>query len=197
MCLSLQALHNLSFAQLLLLRNVQVVAPLTSSPHVVAIVVASLHLAVSWLAARLTRLLGRRQLLLLSAFLVSFSISVFEPLEHMVVPVDRGAGSGAEMVVALCVLVIGHSLGLAHLPSVVMGELIPFRMRYSCSACVSAFRWLLGFLILHFDVQLVGVVKYKNSFLALSLAVFLLACVVAVYLPDTEGRSLADIEKEN
>ncbi|CAN7998316.1 unnamed protein product, partial [Ixodes hexagonus] len=201
-CLSLQALHNLSCAQLLLLRNVQVLSPLAVdlSPRAGAIGMASLQLAVSSLAASLTRLLGRRSLLLLSAFVVSFSFSVFKPLDHLVLGAPARSpqqGSDAGVLVALCVLVVGHSLGLGHVPSLVMGELIPGRMRYSCSACVSAFRWLLGFLILHFDVQLVNVVKYKNSFLALSLAAFLLACMVAVYLPETEGRSLADIEKDD
>ncbi|XP_029834201.3 solute carrier family 2, facilitated glucose transporter member 8 [Ixodes scapularis] len=211
-CVSLQALHNLSCAQLLLLRNVQVLAPLASdfSPHMGAIGMASLHLGVSSVAAGLTRQLGRRPLLLVSAFVVAFSLSVFKPLDQGVPeawPPEPGSepsskpgsehGSEKAALVALCSLVVGHSLGLGHVPSLVMGELVPGRMRYSCSACVSAFRWLLGFLILHFDVHFVSLVRYRNSFLALSLAAFLLACAVAVYLPETEGRSLADIEKDD
>lgn len=215
-CVSLQALHNLSCAQLLLLRNVQVLAPLASdfSPHMGAIGMASLHLVVSSAAAGLTRQLGRRPLLLVSAFVVAFSLSVFKPLDQVVPgawPPEPGSepssepssepgsepGSEKADLVALCLLVVGHSLGLGHVPSLVMGELVPGRMRYSCSACVSAFRWLLGFLILHFDVHFVSLVRYRNSFLALSLAAFLLACAVAVYLPEAEGRSLADIEKDD
>ncbi|XP_037573452.2 facilitated trehalose transporter Tret1 [Dermacentor silvarum] len=90
-CLLLNLLQNLSCAQLVLLHAVQAVGPLIDvmSPQESACLVLAMHVSCTTLFAALTRCIGRRQLLVVSAVLVAGVLSAMRPFDDVVIRLDH------------------------------------------------------------------------------------------------------------
>ncbi|XP_049525040.1 uncharacterized protein LOC125946328 [Dermacentor silvarum] len=83
---------------------------------------------------------------------------------------------------SVCLLVLAYSTGLCHVPSLVISELLPLkRWRYLSASLV----W-----------ELLRAGDFESLSLAFGLAVLLVAAAAIPFVPETEGRTLADIHRE-
>lgn len=98
---------------------------------------------------------------------------------------------------SVCALVLGYSVGLCHLPTLLTGELIPLRLRFCGSSFVWASRWLIAFSMVHFDAQAVTEFGHKNAFVVYGMALGLLVGAAVLLIPDTESRPLHDIDLDS
>ncbi|XP_077557262.1 facilitated trehalose transporter Tret1-like, partial [Haemaphysalis longicornis] len=199
-CLLLHLAHNMSCAPLFTMRAIQVMVTLFGGGYggVAAFLLLAAHVIVTANFSALTSLVGRRRLLCASALLVAGTLFALRPLDHLVVsqwsnekqdgPVDWRA------VLSVCVLVLGYSVGLCHLPTLLTGELIPLRLRFCGSSFVWASRWLITSLMVHFDAQVVAAFGRKDTFVMYGTGLGLLVGAVALLIPDTESRPLHDID---
>ncbi|XP_065297925.1 uncharacterized protein [Dermacentor albipictus] len=99
-------------------------------------------------------------------------------------------------VASIVTLVLSYSLGLCHLPPLLTGELVPLRMRYLGSAVIWATRWIVMFLMAHLEDSLLAVMQTRQTFLAFCLVYVLTTCITIALIPETGGRSLMDIAKD-
>lgn len=89
---------------------------------------------------------------------------------------------------------LGYSLGLATLPYVLMGELLPASTRSITSAISSTFNLVCLFLILKFYTSISLAINLSGVFWLFAAVAFSGAAFVALALPETRGRSLQEIE---
>ncbi|XP_050035817.2 facilitated trehalose transporter Tret1-like [Dermacentor andersoni] len=201
-CLLLFLLQNLSFAQLFQPMALQVSSYLTgmSYGNVVALLLLAGQTGLATISAAYTHLVGRRWLLGASAVLVTVAHFTLGPLEYLVFSTwtleERSQPANWRGVASIVTLVLGYSLGLCHLPPLLTGELVPLRMRYLGSAVIWATRWIVMFLMAHFEDSLLAVMQTRQTFLAFCLVYVLTACITIALIPETEGRSLVDIAKD-
>nr|XP_050043657.1 facilitated trehalose transporter Tret1-like [Dermacentor andersoni] len=92
-------------------------------------------------------------------------------------------------------LVTAYSLGMCHVPVLLTGELIPLRLRYLTSSIVWASRWSLTFVLLHFDEDVISAFHNTGALLMLSVTVAVVAATAIALVPETEGRTLSEIER--
>ncbi|XP_075748131.1 facilitated trehalose transporter Tret1-like [Rhipicephalus microplus] len=202
-CLLLFLLQNLSLFQLFQLRALQIIGNLMEESK--ANPATSLLLAgqtgVAALFAAQTQVVGRRWLLGASAVLITAAHFTLRPLENMSfstwIPAKRSEPINWHGLLSIATLVLSYSFGLCHLPPLLTGELVPLRIRYLGSAVIWATRWTILFFIVHFEDSILAVVQDRRVFLAFCLAYVLTACFTVVIIPETEGRSLVDIAKDN
>ncbi|KAK8772333.1 hypothetical protein V5799_024425 [Amblyomma americanum] len=202
LCLMVNLVQNLSFIQLLLLRAVQIMEPLVStlSAHEAAVLMVLLHVSWAALFATLTHVAGRRRLLGASAVLVAAVLVTLRPLEHLVfrqwTTEEVPTATRWDAVISVSLLALGHSVGLCHLPSLLTSELLPLnRWRFLGASCVWSFRWLVAFALVHGDHQVLRIDEYQGSTVAYSLTLVLITGAAVVYMPETDGRSLEDIDR--
>ncbi|KAH7951261.1 hypothetical protein HPB52_007222 [Rhipicephalus sanguineus] len=176
-CLLLFLLQNLSFVPLFQLRALQIIGNLMggSNANPAASMLLAGQTGVVALFAAQTHVVGRRWLLGASAVLVTVAHFTLQPLEN---------------------LSFSYSFGLCHLPPLLTGELVPLRIRYLGSALFWATRWIVMFLLVHFEDSLLAAMQDRQAFLAFCLVYVLAACFTVVIIPETEGRSLVDIAKD-
>ncbi|XP_075549351.1 facilitated trehalose transporter Tret1-like isoform X2 [Dermacentor variabilis] len=96
---------------------------------------------------------------------------------------------------AIGLYAVGHSLGLGPLPFVLLGEMIPLKAKGVASSICTAFLFATGFLVVkeHFDIQyLLGAAGAYWLYGALVLVAFV---PFVVFVPETKGKSLEEIEK--
>ncbi|XP_077513056.1 solute carrier family 2, facilitated glucose transporter member 6-like [Amblyomma americanum] len=199
-CLLLHLLQNLSCAQFLLLRAVQVLGTAVADmpAQAVAAFVVALHVGFTAMVAAVTNIARRHRLLGASSSLVAGVLFIFRPLEYM----GFGEWSVDEQpsvtswgaLLSVTSLMLAYSVGLCHLPTLLTGELLPSRLRHPASSFIWASRWLVAFVLLHFEVDVLSSLSQRASLLALSMMVLLVAATVVLLVPDTEGRTLGDIE---
>ncbi|XP_037560903.1 facilitated trehalose transporter Tret1-2 homolog [Dermacentor silvarum] len=96
-------------------------------------------------------------------------------------------------VISVGLLVLAYSVGLCHLPALLTGEIMPSRIRLLGSSVVWSSRWLVAFLLMHFDVDVLGAFQQRGPLLALSLTMVVVATTATLLIPETEGRTLTQI----
>nr|XP_037291021.1 facilitated trehalose transporter Tret1-like [Rhipicephalus microplus] len=201
-CLLLYLLQNITGAQMCLLRAVQVMSNVVVEvpPQFLAIVLVFSHLACTTLATALTPLTNRRMQLGISAFLVAVTLFIFRPLDHLTFThwslTEQSGKTSWGAAISIGMLVVAYSVGVCHLPTLLTGELMPSRIRLLGSSIVWSSRWLLAFLVLYFDVDVLTAFQQKGPLLALSLTVAVVAATAIYLIPETEGRSLGQIEHD-
>ncbi|XP_077557246.1 facilitated trehalose transporter Tret1-like [Haemaphysalis longicornis] len=199
-CLLLHLAHNMSCAPLFTMRAIQVMVTLLGGGYggVVAFLLLAAHVIVTASFSALTSLVGRRRLLCAFALLVAGTLFALRPLDHLVVsqwsPEKQDGHVDWRAVLSVCVLVLGYSVGLCHLPTLLTGELIPLRLRFCGSSFVWASRWLITSLMVHFDAQVVAAFGREDTFVMYGTGLGLLVGAVVLLVPDTESRPLHDID---
>ncbi|XP_037526309.1 uncharacterized protein LOC119403448 [Rhipicephalus sanguineus] len=86
--------------------------------------------------------------------------------------------------------------GRMHLPTLLTGELMPSRIRLLGSSIVWSSRWLLAFLLRTSSIDVLTAFQQKGPLLALSLTVAAVATTAIYLIPETEGRTLDQIEHD-
>ncbi|XP_071442931.1 facilitated trehalose transporter Tret1 isoform X2 [Hetaerina americana] len=95
---------------------------------------------------------------------------------------------------AFVVYVVGFSLGFGPIPWLMMGEVLPAKIRGSAASLATAFNWTCTFIVTKTFEDLIQLMGTAGVF-------WLFGCIVTVGLvfvffvvPETQGRSLEDIE---
>lgn len=196
-----QLVPCLSCAQLFLLRAVQVMEALVAdknAAHLAAVWLLGGHVLLTTAFASITWLAGRRHLLLLSAAMTAMCVTVLRPLDYLAFSVwsleEPPVETNWSGVRAVALLLASYSIGLCHVPALLVAEFLPGRVRTVGMAGAWTGRWLLAFLFFHLDGWLLAAARYGGS---LPYCAVLLAAAVAVFAlaPETEGRTLMALQK--
>lgn len=139
---------------------------------------------------------GRRILLIVSGIVMTLSLAVtgayFYILNESNLDLDHLSWIP---LTSLIIFMIGYSIGFATIPFILMGELLPAQYRNTLGGCASSFNLLHTFLVLKLFSTLETAVGYHGVFWIYAINSFLGAGFVYLFLPETKGKSLVEIEK--
>lgn len=147
-------------------------------------------------------MVGRRVLLILSAAVMCLSLSslgvyeflINEPYCHP--PHDPKCKDHLYPlgIASMAGYVLGFSLGWGAIPFLMTSELIPLRVRGAGVGIATCVNWSAAIIITGAFKSYENVVKPWGVSWTFSLMCFLAVCFVVIYIPETKGRSLEDIE---
>lgn len=161
------------------------------------IVVGAVQVVCVGLATQLTDRLGRRPLMLFSTTVSGVSLVILGCFYHF----KRTLGPsfvhsyGWLPLFSLCLYFLGFSVGLSPVPSILLGEILPLRVKSEAASLLIFFYFSCGTLVAkeYTDMMALvgeaGVYWFYASFMA---AGFVL---VAVFLPETKGKTLEEIQE--
>ncbi|CAN8013317.1 unnamed protein product, partial [Ixodes persulcatus] len=161
-----------------------------------SIVVGTVPLVGIALAVVLTDRIGRRILFLFSLAVSAVSLATLGTFYHLKQIRDASfvEAFGWLPLASLCVFFLGFSVGLRPLPPILMGELLPIRIKGFASGILMCFFFSCAtFTTKEYHPMMTffgqgGIYWFYASFMV---AGFVL---VMVFLPETKGKSLEDIE---
>ncbi|KAH8024360.1 hypothetical protein HPB51_022844 [Rhipicephalus microplus] len=202
-CLVLHLLQGASLTQLFTSRSIQTMASVVAeiAAPLAALVMTSMQTGFVVVFATLTRAAGRRHLLCVSTALIAVCFVVVPPFEYLTFRQWNLGGAPTETswvaVYSVNLLVLSYSVGLCHVPALLTAEMCPGAgcMHYVCAPVVWAVRWLLAFAVLHYDEDMLAFARQDYMSVLLALALLLLCAVAVCLTPETEGRTLADIDR--
>lgn len=93
------------------------------------------------------------------------------------------------------VYVIGFSLGFGPIPWLMMGEILPAKIRGSAASVATSFNWTCTFVVTKSFQNVIELIGQHGTFwlfgiICIAGLVFVICCV-----PETSGRSLEEIER--
>ncbi|XP_067003354.1 facilitated trehalose transporter Tret1-2 homolog isoform X2 [Anabrus simplex] len=197
-CLSLflMAFQQLSGIDAIVFYTVEIFKSSGSSTdeHLSTILVGLVQLVSNLLALFVVDRAGRRPLLLGSGFLMTLSMSALGAYFYLL---DHGEAQdlGLLPLISLLIFMAGYSVGYCTLPYLMMGELLPVRQRSLLSSVAGSFNLGVMFIVIKTYHGLKSTIGNDGAFW-LYAALCLISCVfVCVFVPETKGKSLEEIEE--
>ncbi|XP_046384302.1 facilitated trehalose transporter Tret1-like isoform X2 [Ischnura elegans] len=95
---------------------------------------------------------------------------------------------------AFVVYVVGFSLGFGPIPWLMMGEVLPAKIRGSAASLATAFNWTCTFIVTKTFEDLIQLIGTAGVFWLFGSIVTIGLVFVFFIVPETQGRSLEDIE---
>ncbi|ELU17377.1 hypothetical protein CAPTEDRAFT_200986 [Capitella teleta] len=160
---------------------------------VAAVAIGGVQVVATAIACCLMDAAGRRLLLLIAGIFMTLSCVTFGTYYYLV-DVHKIGGLSWLSLGSLILYVTAFSLGWGPIPWLIMSEVFPGRAKGMASGIVTTVNWCCAFLVTKefHDLQVAiteyGVFWLFGSICALSIA------FVAIFVPETKGRSLEEIE---
>ncbi|KAK8782670.1 hypothetical protein V5799_015989 [Amblyomma americanum] len=160
------------------------------------IIVGVVQVASGFLSTLLIERLGRKILLLASCFVSSISLVLlgisyhFKDLQGQ----DFLASYGWLPLLALCGFMVGYSVGLGPLPWMLMGEMLPLRVKGFATGVSTAFNFGCGALIAREYHSTMNLLGNDGIYWFYAAAMALGFVLVLMFIPETRGKTLEEIE---
>eukprot|EP01018_Ginkgo_biloba_P038248 Gb_38138 [translate_table: standard] len=170
-----------------------------SSANAASFGLGSLQVVMTFVTAGLVERAGRRLLLMVSAggmaftsFLVGFSF-YFKDIGGAQLSIGMSTFVNLLALFSLLVYVLTFSLGVGPVPWIVMGEILPARVRGTAGSFATLMSWLSAWVVtLTFNFMLEW--SAPGSFWIFSTICAINVIFVALFVPETRGRTLEQIE---
>lgn len=165
------------------------------SPNAAAIVIGAIQLAGTWLAIVLVDRSGRRVLLAISTLGTGLSLMVLATymlLKQWHWPLD---GLGWVPVGSFSAVLFLGSCGIIPMPFVIMAEVMPPKIRSYGSSMGMATLWAFAFALMKGYAWMVAALGMAGAFFVFAGCSFVGTAFVAVYLPETRGKSFEEIRR--
>ncbi|KAL0102770.1 hypothetical protein PUN28_018220 [Cardiocondyla obscurior] len=168
----------------------------TIDENLSTIIIGIVNFISTFIAASVIDKLGRKMLLYISAVLMAvtlFALGGFFYVKSLGADVTA---FGWLPLVSLIVYVIGFSLGFGPIPWLMMGEILPAKIRGSAASIATSFNWMCTFIVTKTFEDVIGVIGAHGTFWMFGVIVVVGFVFVLVSVPETRGRSLEEIEKK-
>ena len=159
------------------------------------IIIGSLHLVATFVASQLVDRVGRKKLLLVSAVFVTitlFSLGSFFFIQDNYYEASQGLGWLP--LTSLCIYIIFYAQGYGPLPWVVLSEIYSKDIKAVGGPVSGSFNWVLGFIVTATFNPISDAIGVGQTFWIFGGISVLGVIFIFLVLPETKGKSLADIQ---
>ncbi|KAG0415200.1 hypothetical protein HPB47_007648 [Ixodes persulcatus] len=139
---------------------------------------------------------GRRVLLLVSASMLAVSLAILGGYHYVKETNGEGAVSSMGWLPLACLslFIIGFSFGMGPIPWLMMGELMPSRVRGFATSICTSFNWTLAFVVTKTFNDMLNLLSTYGTYWFFSGCMLISFVVVVLFLPETKGKTLEEIE---
>lgn len=160
------------------------------------IIVGIVNFLSTFIATVLIDRLGRKVLLYISNVTIIITLAVLGAFFYMKsIHVDMGS-YGWLPLASFVVYITGFSLGFGPIPWLMMGEILPAKVRGSAASIVTSFNWSCTFLVTKTFLDIVEAIGTHGAFWLFGAISVIGMVFVILFVPETQGQSLEDIEKK-
>lgn len=156
-----------------------------------ALVAMGAQVVITAIACFIIESVGRRPLLLLGALSQTLAHAL---LVYYFFAQSQGWWAPSWMALfALCVFIVGFSLGMGPIPWLMLAEFFPTEARGTASSIATAANWSTSFLVTLVFKPLEDAFSKQGAFFFLALLSLATICFVKVLVPETKGKSPEEV----
>lgn len=161
------------------------------------IILGAVQVVVLFIATLLIDRLGRKVLFLLSTAVACFSLGILGVCFYLKeVQGDEFLNSyGWLPLAALSLYCVGFSIGLGPLPWVLLGEMLPQKVRGFATGVCTAFCFGCGFLVVQEYYDMTVLLGTAGTYWMFSVSLVVCFVIFLLFVPETMGKSLEEIEE--
>lgn len=168
----------------------------TIDENLCTIIVGVVNFIATFIATMLIDRLGRKMLLYISAVAMIITLMTLGGFFYA-----KNSGQDVSQVgwlplAAFVIYVLGFSLGFGPIPWLMMGEILPGKIRGSAASVATAFNWLCTFIVTKTFSDIILAIGTHGTFWLFGSICIVGLVFVIVYVPETQGKSLEDIERK-
>ena len=159
------------------------------------IIVGIVNFASTFVATALIDRLGRKMLLYISSISMIVTLITLGGFFYAKNNNVDMSNIGWLPLVSFVIYVIGFSLGFGPIPWLMMGEILPAKIRGSAASVATAFNWMCTFIVTKTFNDIIGLIGTGGTFWMFGIVCVAGLGFVIFFVPETRGRSLEEIEK--
>ncbi|KAH8413855.1 hypothetical protein KR222_010139 [Zaprionus bogoriensis] len=168
----------------------------TIDGNVCTIIVGIVNFAATFIATLLIDRAGRKILLYVSNVAMILTLFVLGGFFYCK---DKGMDTsnvGWLPLSCFVVYILGFSLGFGPIPWLMMGEILPAKIRGSAASVATAFNWSCTFVVTKSFQDMLDFMGAHGAFWMFGAICFIGLFFVIIYVPETQGKTLEDIERK-
>lgn len=169
-------------------------AGFASNPFIPMIIIGAVIVGATFFSCLLMDKAGRRVLLLLSGIFMTISITVLG-VYYYLYEVRKVENLSWLSLISVLVFAVSFSFGWGPIPWLATSELMPARARGIGTGLATSLNWTLAFLVTKEFQQMVDSMQSYGAFWLFGAFCLSSVIFVALFLPETKGRSLEEIQE--
>ncbi|XP_022183985.1 facilitated trehalose transporter Tret1 isoform X2 [Nilaparvata lugens] len=168
----------------------------TIDENLSTIIVGIVNMGSTFVATMLIDRLGRKILLYVSSTLMTITLLILGTFFYVknVMQIDT-TEYGWVPLGSFVVFVIGFSIGFGPIPWLMLGEILPAKIRGTAAALATGFNWSCTFLVTKSFSDLKAILGQHGAFWMFGVICLFGLVFVILLVPETQGKSLEDIER--
>ncbi|KAJ8949160.1 hypothetical protein NQ318_012908 [Aromia moschata] len=160
-------------------------------------IVGVVNFVSTFIAAVLIDKLGRKVLLYVSSVSMIISLGVLGAYFYLKnLAIMDVTPFGWLPLISFVIYVLGFSLGFGPIPWLMMGEILPAKIRGPAASVSTAFNWTCTFIVTKTFLLIIEAIGTHFTFWMFGIIVLLGLGFTILFVPETRGQSLADIERK-
>ncbi|XP_011309197.1 facilitated trehalose transporter Tret1 isoform X2 [Fopius arisanus] len=159
------------------------------------IIVGIVNFASTFIATALIDRLGRKILLYISSITMIVTLAILSVFFYFKENMYDMTSVWWLPLVGFIIYVIGFSLGFGPIPWLMMGEILPAKIRGPAASIATGFNWSCTFIVTKTFKDIIGLIGTSGTFLTFGVICILGLVFVIFVVPETRGRSLEEIER--
>ncbi|XP_026682851.1 facilitated trehalose transporter Tret1-like [Diaphorina citri] len=167
----------------------------TINENYCTIIVGVVNLLSVLIATALIDRLGRKILLYISSTAMILTLATLGTFFYFKSTGSDVSELGWLPLLSFVVYVIGFSIGFGSIPWLMMGEILPAKIRGSAASLATAFNWTCTFIVTKTFNDLTALLGTHGAFWLFGVVCLVGLFFVIIFVPETQGKSLEDIER--
>lgn len=161
------------------------------------IIVGIVNFASTFVATAIIDRAGRKKLLYISSVTMTITLVILGSFFYVQDNLKQDvANLGWIPLASLMIYLLGFSLAFGPIPWLMMGEILPAKIRGNAASICTAFNWLCTFTVTKTFQNMVDSIGCAGTFWLFGAICFVGLFFVIIFVPETRGKSLEQIENK-
>ncbi|KAJ9586908.1 hypothetical protein L9F63_019499, partial [Diploptera punctata] len=166
-------------------------------PSTSTIIVGAIQVIATFVSTLVVDRLGRRKLLILSDCIMAICALLLGVFFYLKDAEKNDTSSyGWLPLLSVCLFIVVFSLGFGPIPWMMIGELFPPQIKGIASSLSCLLNWFLAFLVTKFYQNLVNEIHAYTTFWIFAGVSALGTVLVFLFLPETKGKTMEEIQRD-
>lgn len=168
--------------------------------HWCVIIIGVVQVIATVIASMIIDKVGRKILLIASAFLMALSLFLlglyFMMKNHHMCSDSTLKSIGFVPVLSLTFFIIGFSIGMGPIPWLASSEIFPTEVKAKCSSAAAVFNWFLAFLVSFSYLSISNAIGNDITFFIFTIITVTCIPFVIFVMPEPKGKTFQEIQEE-
>lgn len=168
----------------------------TLDENLCSIIIGVVNFISTFIATAVIDRLGRKMLLYVSSVSMIITLVTLGAYFYLKAAMVDVSSCGWLPLACLVIYVLGFSIGFGPIPWLMLGEILPSKIRGTAASVATGFNWACTFIVTKTFHNIIDAIDLYGTFWLFAIICVFGLIFVILFVPETRGKSLEEIEKK-